>query len=50
MNWTLPALWRNVAEAWSAENWPYTLAFWIAVAAVGWWATRRSPGKKDETL
>jgi hypothetical protein len=34
MNWTIGSLLRDVADAWSAENWPYTLAFWIVVGGV----------------
>ncbi len=32
MNWSLSTLLGDVANAWSAENWPFTLAFWGAVA------------------
>ncbi|MGE0052942.1 MAG: hypothetical protein AB7S74_01925 [Hyphomicrobium sp.] len=34
-NWRIDTLLRDTLDAWSTENWPYTLAFWLAVAAVG---------------
>ena len=27
-------MWSDVARAWSAENWPYTLAFWVILGIV----------------
>ncbi|HMJ04690.1 MAG TPA: hypothetical protein VK474_00405 [Chthoniobacterales bacterium] len=34
MNWTLPELWRTVTNAWSSENLPYMIAFWVAVGGL----------------
>jgi hypothetical protein len=42
MNWTLSGLWSSVTEAWSAENWPYTLGFWLIVGGVGLLLSRRA--------
>ena len=34
MNWTLGGLLSDVADAWSGDNWPYTLGFWAIVGGV----------------
>lgn len=40
MNWTMPTLLNDALNAWSADNWPYTLGFWVIVGGFGWSAAR----------
>jgi hypothetical protein len=40
MNWTLETLLGDVADAWSAENLPYTITFWVIVGVMIWFLSR----------
>jgi hypothetical protein len=39
-NWSVDSLVSDALDAWSGENLPYTIAFWIAVAVLYWIGTR----------
>ena len=45
MNWTVPTLLDDALSAWSGDNWPYTLAFWVAVVVAIYLVDRRVRGK-----
>jgi hypothetical protein len=45
MNWTLPTLLSDVADAWSGSNWIYTLAFWLLVGGGLYLVGRRDKRK-----
>lgn len=48
MNWTLPRILEDVAQAWSPENLPYTVGFWLLVGIGGWLLTRSKSGDKTD--
>lgn len=41
MGWTPVALIRDMLDAWSADNWPYTLGFWVIVGGIMLLVTRK---------
>jgi hypothetical protein len=47
MNWTLPTLLSDMMDAWSADNWIYTLAFWVIVDGGLYYLGGRVKGKNS---
>jgi hypothetical protein len=47
MNWTLPSLLSDVADAWSVSSWIYTLAFWVIVGGGLYYLGSRAKGKNS---